>query len=102
LGGKTNEFFSGGESFKIDLALRIALVKLLTQKSGQAIRTFIIDEGFGSQDTQSLEKMIDVLYALQNEFDLIILISHLTDMKEQFPGQFFIRKTPTGSVIQKL
>lgn len=96
------EFFSGGESFKIDLALRIALVKLLTQKSGHAIRTFIIDEGFGSQDTQSLEKMIDVLYALQNEFDLIILISHLTDMKEQFPGQFFIRKTPTGSVIQKL
>lgn len=96
------EFFSGGESFKIDLALRIALVKLLTQKSGHAIRTFIIDEGFGSQDTQSLEKMIDVLYALQNEFDLIILISHLVDMKEQFPGQFFIRKTPTGSLIQKM
>jgi exonuclease SbcC len=96
------EFFSGGESFKIDLALRIALVKLLTQKSGHAIRTFIIDEGFGSQDAQSLEKMIDVLYALQNEFDLIILISHLSDMKEQFPGQFFIRKTPTGSLIQKI
>ncbi len=45
--------------------------------------------------------MIDVLYTLQNEFDLIILISHLTDMKEQFSGQFFIRKTPMGSLIQK-
>lgn len=96
------EFFSGGESFKIDLSLRIALVKVLAQKSGHSIKTFIIDEGFGSQDNQSLEIMIDTVYALQNEFDLIILISHLSDMKEQFPGQFFIQKTAQGSTITEL
>lgn len=102
IGIRYYEFFSGGESFRIDLALRIALVKLLAQKSGHYIKTFIIDEGFGSQDSQSLEIMIDTLYMLQNEFDLIIIISHLNDMKEQFPIQFHIEKTIQGSIIKKL
>lgn len=96
------EFFSGGESFRIDLALRIALVKLLASKSGNMIKTFIIDEGFGSQDNASLEIIVDTLFMLQNEFDLIIIISHLNDMKEQFPVQFYIEKTIKGSVIQKI
>jgi exonuclease SbcC len=102
IGIRYYEFFSGGESFRIDLALRIALVKLLAQKSGHYIKTFIIDEGFGSQDSQSLEIMIDTLYMLQNEFDLIIIISHLNDMKEQFPIQFHIEKTIKGSTIKQL
>lgn len=102
IGIRYYEFFSGGESFRIDLALRIALVKLLAQKSGHYIKTFIIDEGFGSQDSHSLEIMIDTLYMLQNEFDLIIIISHLNDMKEQFPIQFHIEKTMRGSTIKQL
>jgi exonuclease SbcC len=102
IGLRYYEFFSGGESFRIDLALRIALVKLLAQKSGHHIKTFIIDEGFGSQDTQNLEIIIDTLYLLQNEFDLIIIISHLNDMKEQFPVQFYIEKTIQGSIIRQI
>ncbi len=102
IGIRYYEFFSGGESFRIDLALRIALVKLLAQKSGHYIKTFIIDEGFGSQDSNSLEIMINTLYMLQNEFDLIIIISHLNDMKEQFPIQFHIEKTIKGSTIKQL
>lgn len=96
------EFFSGGEAFRIDLAIRIALIKLLTQKSGNLIKTFIIDEGFGSQDNQNLELIIDMLHILQNEFDSIIIISHLQEMKEQFATQLFIEKTISGSHIYKL
>jgi exonuclease SbcC len=102
IGLRYYEFFSGGEAFRIDLALRIALVKLLAQKSGHIIKTFIIDEGFGSQDNTSLEIIIDTLFMLQNEFDLIIIISHLNDMKEQFPVQFYIEKTMQGSIIKKI
>lgn len=102
IGLRYYEFFSGGEAFRIDLALRIALVKLLAQKSGHLIKTFIIDEGFGSQDNTSLEIIIDTLFMLQNEFDLIIIISHLNDMKEQFPVQFYIEKTIQGSIIKKI
>lgn len=96
------EFFSGGEAFRIDLALRISLIKLLTKRSGYSVKTFIIDEGFGSQDSQNLENIIQTLYLLQNEFDLIIIISHLNDMKEQFPIQFLIQKTINGSIIQQI
>lgn len=39
---------------------------------------------------------------LQNEFDLILIISHLNDMKEQFPIQFYIEKTVKGSIITQL
>jgi exonuclease SbcC len=102
IGIRYYEFFSGGEAFRIDLALRIALIKLLTQKSGNLVKTFIIDEGFGSQDTQNLELIIEMLHILQNEFDLIIIISHLQDMKDHFTSQFFIEKTVIGSQIKKL
>jgi exonuclease SbcC len=102
VGIRPYEFFSGGEAFRIDLALRIALVKLLVKSSGSYIKTFIIDEGFGSQDSQNLENIIQTLYLLQNEFDLIIIISHLQDMKEQFPVQFTIEKTVEGSKISQM
>jgi DNA repair protein SbcC/Rad50 len=93
------EFFSGGESFRIDLALRIALSKILAKRSGAKIQTFIIDEGFGSQDNVSLESVVQMLYALQEEFDLIIVVSHLTSMRDEFPVHFVVNKTISGSQI---
>jgi exonuclease SbcC len=93
------EFFSGGESFRIDLSLRIALAKILAKRSGTPIKTFIIDEGFGSQDEVSLELVIKTIYKLQYEFDLIILVSHLPFVKDEFSTNFIVNKNSFGSVI---
>lgn len=93
------ELFSGGEAFRIDFSLRIAISKLLARRSGTALQTLIIDEGFGSQDDDGLQHIMDALYAIQQDFAKIIIVSHLPTMKNQFPVHFNIEKNSRGSYV---
>lgn len=94
------EMFSGGEAFRIDFALRIAISKLLARRAGTALQTLIIDEGFGSQDEEGLNHIMDAIHIIQNDFSKIIIVSHLSSMKDQFPVQFFVEKRTQGSTIR--
>lgn len=93
------ELFSGGEAFRIDFALRIGISKLLARRAGTTLQTIFIDEGFGSQDEEGLQLIMDNLYKIQNDFAKIIIVSHLPEMKEQFPVQFIIEKKRLGSTV---
>lgn len=93
------ELFSGGEAFRIDFALRVSISKLLARRSGTALQTLIIDEGFGSQDEDGLQHIMDCLHAIQQDFAKIIIVSHLPTMKNQFPVHFIIEKGARGSEI---
>ncbi|NBX78152.1 SMC family ATPase, partial [bacterium] len=93
------EMFSGGEAFRIDFALRIAISKLLARRAGANLQTLIIDEGFGSQDDEGLGLIMDCLTKIQDDFAKVIIISHLPLLKEQFPVQFLVQKQASGSVI---
>lgn len=99
LGVRPYEMFSGGEAFRIDFALRIAISKLLARRSGTTLQTLIIDEGFGSQDEEGLHVMMDCITKIQDHFAKIIIISHLPEMKEQFPVEFHVTKKSHGSHI---
>ncbi len=93
------EMYSGGEAFRVDFALRIAIAKLLARRAGTALQTLIIDEGFGSQDEEGLAHIMDCLHAIQDDFSKIIIVSHLQDFKHNFPVHFVIEKGPTGSMV---
>lgn len=93
------EMFSGGEAFRVDFALRIAISKLLARRAGSALQTLIIDEGFGSQDEEGLAHIMDALYMIQKDFAKIIIVSHLSEFKDNFPVHFIIDKKSTGSTI---
>jgi exonuclease SbcC len=99
LGIRPYEMFSGGEAFRIDFALRIAISKLLARRAGATLQLLIIDEGFGSQDEEGLAHIMEALYKIQEDFAKIIIVSHLPSMKDQFPVQFHVLKTPHGSTI---
>ena len=99
VGIRPYEFFSGGEAFRIDFALRIALAKLLARRAGTTLQTLIIDEGFGSQDEDGLARIVDALYKIGNDFAKVIVVTHLTSLKNQFPVHFVVNKGPGGSVI---
>lgn len=100
VGIRPYELFSGGEAFRIDFALRIAISKLLARRAGTSLQTLIIDEGFGSQDEEGLTHIMDALYKIQEDFAKIIIVSHLNSMKNQFPVHFVIEKGPQGSHVQ--
>ncbi len=100
VGIRPYELFSGGEAFRIDFALRIAISKLLARRAGTALQTLIIDEGFGSQDEEGLAHIMEAIYKIQEDFERIIIVSHLPSMKEQFPVHFVIEKGSQGSVVK--
>ena len=93
------EMFSGGEAFRIDFALRIGISKLLARRAGTTLQTIFIDEGFGSQDEEGLQLIMDNIYKIQDDFAKIVIVSHLPEMKEQFPVQFVIEKKRSGSIV---
>ncbi len=94
------ELFSGGEAFRVDFALRIAIAKLLSRRAGTALQTLIIDEGFGSQDEDGLANIMDALYVIQQDFAKIIVVSHLPEFKHNFPVHFIVEKTAHGSAVR--
>jgi exonuclease SbcC len=94
------EMFSGGEAFRIDFSLRIAISKLLARRAGTALQTLIIDEGFGSQDEEGLQRLMDAIHAIQKDFSRIIVVSHLNALKDSFPVHFIIKKGALGSFVQ--
>lgn len=99
LGTRSYEMYSGGEAFRINFALRVALSKLLARRSGSPMRLLIMDEGFGTQDTSGRERLIEAINAVSPEFDTIIAITHLEEIKELFPVRIELTKTPQGSTI---
>lgn len=97
------ETFSGGESFRVNFALRIALAQLLAERSGVRIRTLVIDEGFGTQDIDGIERLVESIQAIQTDFAKIIVITHLQQLKQVFPVRIEVEKDPvTGSSFELL
>ena len=100
LGTRNYEMFSGGEAFRIDFAIRIALSKLLARRAGAPLPTLIIDEGFGTQDSNGLEKLKEAIISIQDDFKKILVVTHIEEFRDAFPTRIDIIKTSDGSTIQ--
>jgi exonuclease SbcC len=100
LGTRNYEMFSGGEAFRIDFAIRIALSRLLARRAGAPLPTLIIDEGFGTQDADGIEKLKEAINSVQNEFEKILVITHIDELKDAFPTRIDVVKKADGSTIE--
>ena len=99
LGTRSYETFSGGEAFRINFALRIALSKLLAHRSGAPLPTLFIDEGFGTQDVAGRERVLEVIQSIAQEFQCILVITHMEEVKDAFPVRIEVQKTHSGSTF---
>lgn len=99
MGPRGYELFSGGEAFRINLALRIALSKVLAHRKGAPLPTLFIDEGFGTQDAAGRERILDVISAIEEDFDKIIVITHLDELKDAFQTRIEVQKEEAGSTF---
>jgi DNA repair exonuclease SbcCD ATPase subunit len=93
--------FSGGERTQINAALRFAIAKELVGlptvgRTYSRMKTLFIDEGdLGSLDTESSRQLfVKKLFDMKKFFDKVILITHLTEVADQFPYQIRITMTP--------
>ena len=94
LGIRDYELYSGGEAFRIDFSLRIALSKLLTRRAGTKLRTLVMDEGFGTQDEEGLDNLVQAIQSISDDFDKILVITHLESIKNAFPVRIEVTKLP--------
>lgn len=97
LGTRVYDAYSGGESFRVDFAIRIALAKLLARRAGARLETLVIDEGFGSQDAKGRERLVEAITSVQQDFGQILVVTHIQELKDLFPVQIEITKKPEGS-----
>lgn len=94
------EMFSGGEAFRINFSIRLALSKILAQRAGSRLQTLVIDEGFGSQDEEGRVRLAEAITAVQDDFEKILVITHLPELKEAFPSRIEVEKTLSGSHME--
>jgi len=99
-GARDYEMFSGGEAFRVNFAIRLALSRVLAQRAGARLQTLVIDEGFGNQDAQGRQRLIEAINLVKNDFARILIITHLEELKEYFPTRIEVEKTPKGSTIR--
>lgn len=92
---------SGGQAFQVSLSLALALAESV-QANAQADKNFFfIDEGFGTQDTESVNIVFETLTNLMKENRIVGIISHVEELKEKIPTALnIIKDEERGSLIE--
>lgn len=92
---------SGGQSFQVSLSLALALAESVQTNSVASKNFFFIDEGFGTQDAESVNIVFETLNNLHKENRIVGIISHVEELKERIPVALQITKTDEdGSLIK--
>ena len=76
---------SGGQSFQASLCLALALAENIQSLNKSDRNFFFIDEGFGTQDAESINTVFDTLQYLHQENRVVGIISHVEELKERIP-----------------
>ena len=99
-GTRAYETYSGGEAFRINFSVRLALAKLLAQRSGTSLQMLIVDEGFGTQDSEGCDRLVGAINAIASDFACILTVTHMPQFKEAFQTRIEIYKGDRGSSLQ--
>ena len=91
---------SGGQLFQASLCLALALAESVQSLSKGDKNFFFIDEGFGTQDQESIAIVFETLQTLYKENRIVGIISHVAEMKESIPRSITVEKdAEKGSLI---
>jgi exonuclease SbcC len=99
-GTRDYELYSGGEAFRVNFAIRLALSEVLAKRAGARLQTLFIDEGFGNQDAMGRQHLIEAINLVSKDFKKVLVITHIDELKEAFPNRIEVEKTERGSVVR--
>ena len=92
------QIVSGFEKFIIGLAIRMALMQIsLTAKPN----FFVIDEGWGSIDSEHINNIGPIMNFIKNQYDHVIIISHLEPLKNEVDYEINIDRKDGFSYLRK-
>ena len=59
----------------------------------------MIDEGFGTQDASGREKLVEAINSVRDDFEKILVITHIQELKDVFPVRIEVTKTAEGATL---
>ncbi|MCD6356683.1 MAG: hypothetical protein J7L66_05285, partial [Anaerolineaceae bacterium] len=62
--------------------------------------TLVVDEGFGSQDAEGRQRLVEAINLVSADFEKILVITHLEELKDAFPSRIEVTKTLSGSQVE--
>ena len=96
-GQRSVKSLSGGETFEASLSLALGLSdEVRLSAGGIKIDSMFVDEGFGTLDSESLQKAFKALSGITEENRLVGIISHVDQLKEKIDRQIVVKKERTG------
>jgi DNA repair protein SbcC/Rad50 len=97
VGERPYEDFSGGEQFRLDIALRLGLSRLLAQREGVPVSFLVIDEGgFGALDVEGIDAVKEVVAGLVRKYPLVLVITHIDDVADCLPRRIMLARDDSG------
>lgn len=95
---RSTKSLSGGETFYVSLSLALALADIVrAENGGITLDTLLIDEGFGSLDEHTLERVMEVLSGLSRNGRTVGIVSHVSEMRHRIAEQVNIIPNGDGS-----
>jgi len=92
---------SGGQTFQASLSLALALAESVQKQNQTEQNFFFLDEGFGTQDENSLQAIFEALKGLRKENRIVGVISHVKGLQQEIDVSLLIEKDEeTGSIVR--
>ncbi|BDZ52543.1 hypothetical protein GCM10025867_47840 (plasmid) [Frondihabitans sucicola] len=98
-GPRAYESLSGGQKFRVDLAIRTGLTQVITRRTGTPIQTFILDEGWGTLDEPGIRAAVDTLTRLSADYN-VLTVSHIEAVKDAFPARIKVDRSTGTSIAE--
>lgn len=89
---------SGGEQMRLDIALHVAFVRLWKQRNGSWSELYALDEPEGL-DADGMAALVDVLDFLAEEFTVVQLVSHHSELRDSIGQVAMVSRNGRGSVV---
>jgi len=94
------ESYSGGERTMINLAMRLALSRIVSSQHGIKIQSLFLDEVLASLDEVNREDAIRIIAYLSKSFDQVYVISHVDVIKDIIPSNILITRHEDHSTVE--
>ncbi|AAV35890.1 orf70 [Lactobacillus phage LP65] len=89
---------SSGEQRRFDVALSLSLQDYVSSNSG--INVLFLDEIFDSLDAVGVDKVMTLLKEKSKQYSSVFVISHSTELKDNFDNEIKVVKTEAGTKIE--
>lgn len=81
---------SGGEAIRANICLRLALTRLVSQRTGVPIGFLVFDEPLPAQDPGHIERILELLESLKPFYQQQFIISHVGDLRAADPVDYVL------------